>query len=1133
MNRLREVRPWTGAFLIIAFLFLILSRSSFAQETFSAKSLGDYGNVTVMEVQGGYDAPHLAFTPEQALPRQAIANEFFKTHKDEYDFLVIFSNFDFQMPEKEARAFYMGVKNDTQGLGQDVFDYTESFGSNGKLQGTVDMGNLSRIATSPLDPKFEETLSILSHEMMHRWAAFVKFKETNGALSSALLGHDSAHWSFLLDSGGSVMYGNKWQDNGNGTFTSTTPQSEMKLYSPLELYLMGMIGPDKVPPMLLINSPGVDTTQLPEAGVTVTGTAQYVTIDQVIAAVGPRLPDFSIAQKNFKSAFIFITRPGTFTGQELYGIESIRNGAVTRMSILTDGAAILQVASTPTGTLPVNPGVLPPNVAPRTLPPNVNDGVAWLSANQKNDGSWADLSLTGELDTAVAVQALKDFPIAQTAYQNGLQWLEGVTSGNLDSLSRKIAALAFAGQDVSALVTDMLSRQNDDGGWGSDRFYKSNPSDTSLALKALLAAGSSTPQATMKAIGYLKTSQNPDGGWGSDDKGGMVRETSNALSALAAYRSSYSLDDVLAKGTAWLVARQNSDGGFGNSPSTVYDTAMAALTLNELNASADITSRAVAYLLGQQSGDGSWAESSYQTALAVQTVYKATIDPDLSIRQEDISITPASITGLPANVAIIANIWNLGSTPVPQAKVALYDGIPGQGNKVGEQLVAFPGQTSTAVTFSVMIHDGSQHVYTLVLDPDNQVKEPNKGNNSATKAVAPEATYDFEVLPQNITLSTAQAEMLQDVVITAKITNKGTMNAYNVHVKYYLDDPISPLDIANQTVDIPAGATITNQATWRANRASTGDNALTLAVLVDPFNNFTELSKANNKASASITVKESTTANLNVSYKDLAATPSPANQGGTTTITAVVKNDGFASASNVKVNFYEGVPGAGGILIGSQLVPVINPGDSIPVSLVWANIKDSGEKIIYVQADPDNQVQEIRKDDNDAFTTLTLLSLPDFAISPNSIVFSPGAPKDGVPVTISVTVQNRGDQAASNVVVRLSEGGVVLGDRIIASLTGNSTGMVSLSYDTTGKKGPHTVTATVDPDNLIAEQSKDNNSAANTLGVQDANFWVTEQYLSPNGDGIKDRTGLFFRLDAPQTVSLNIASDRGDVVGTD
>jgi len=71
----------------------------------------------------------------------------------------------------------------------------------------------------------------------------------------------------------------------------------MKLYSPLDLYLAGMIDKSKMPPTILIDSPGGDPAQLPAAGATVTGTGRIVTIDDIIAAMGPRVPATSVSQK--------------------------------------------------------------------------------------------------------------------------------------------------------------------------------------------------------------------------------------------------------------------------------------------------------------------------------------------------------------------------------------------------------------------------------------------------------------------------------------------------------------------------------------------------------------------------------------------------------------------------------------------------------------------------------------------------------------------------------------------------------------------------------------------------------------------------------------------------------------------
>jgi len=158
--------------------FFFLAPVSFAQD-FTAETLGDYGNVTVMEITGNYDANKADGTINSE-PRQRIAKEFFRLHEDEYDFLVIFSNFNFKMPESEAVAFYSQVKNDTRGIGLQIFDNSSLYGSNSKLQGTIDMGNIANLVMDPLDSKFEFTLDTISHEMMHRWAAYVKFKDSSG-----------------------------------------------------------------------------------------------------------------------------------------------------------------------------------------------------------------------------------------------------------------------------------------------------------------------------------------------------------------------------------------------------------------------------------------------------------------------------------------------------------------------------------------------------------------------------------------------------------------------------------------------------------------------------------------------------------------------------------------------------------------------------------------------------------------------------------------------------------------------------------------------------------------------------------------------------------------------------------------
>lgn len=904
--------------LLLSSLLPALPSTSHAAD-FTAKNIGDYGNVSVMEVTGGYDANN----PDGSLngvPRQVIATEFFKTHKDDYDFLVIFSNFDFRMPETEVQGFYLHIKNDVLGIGKEVFDHSALFGSDGKLQGTIDMGNIASKVTDPMEPGFEDTLGLLSHEMLHRWGAFVRFKEQSGSVSQALLGKGGSHWSFLLDTKGSLHYGNQWQDNKNGTYTSI---AAAKYYSPLDLYLMGMIDKSKVPPMLLIENPAIDPQKMPEVGTTISGTPRMVTIDDIIAAEGERVPSALDSRKSFKTAFIFVTTPGTFTGKELTGIENVRNGFVTRYSILTDGKGLVQVASTPKDNLPVNGGGTQPVLIPRTLPPDINEGITWLIGRQQADGSWSDILLTTERDTSEAVFTLQSFPTFATHYQSGLQWLGRAISNNTDYLARRIDSLLNAGGDASPLITTLASLQNPDGGWGSARNFISSASDTALALKALVRAGYANRETIGRGVAFLKSQRNSDGGWSDSGSVSAIQPTAAAIGVLTILKSEFGLDTEIQNALTWLKQKQNPDGGFGSSPSTVHETALAVMALRETGAEIEITTKGVTYLLGQQSENGSWSDSPFQTALAVRSVWQATITPDLSIKNSDITFIPERVSQLPTTAVVSAVITNLGRTDVQQAKVVLYDGGVTPDRKVGEQTLAFPSSGAVTVTFSVPIPDGNSHTFHLAVDPDNLVKESDETNNTAVKALLPELTYDFAVNQGDLTLSGNPVDIFKDVKLTARVANKGTSNAYNVQLRFFIDEPGAPFEIATITTDIPSGGTVTKEITWKAAKAGV-DMPITLQV--DPQNTFTELSESNNRSAVPLTVTGATLPNLSVSHKDMVVTPNPAMERGTTNISILVKNNGFSPAQNVKVTFYNGVPGNGGIVIGSETIPVLAAG---------------------------------------------------------------------------------------------------------------------------------------------------------------------------------------------------------------
>ena len=99
-----------------------------AKSTFSAKAVGsveDVGNLTIIEYDGNYARGLTA-------PRQEIADRFYANHPDAYDFLVVFSTFEFETGT--AIAFHNRIRNDTSGIGLPPYDHSEAFGIAGRLQ---------------------------------------------------------------------------------------------------------------------------------------------------------------------------------------------------------------------------------------------------------------------------------------------------------------------------------------------------------------------------------------------------------------------------------------------------------------------------------------------------------------------------------------------------------------------------------------------------------------------------------------------------------------------------------------------------------------------------------------------------------------------------------------------------------------------------------------------------------------------------------------------------------------------------------------------------------------------------------------------------------------------------------------
>lgn len=1206
------------------------------------------GNVAVIEFSGNYD--RLADGESNIWPRAVVAQEFYRHHPDLYDFIVVFSAFEFATGD--AVAFHHGVKNDIAGIGKSLYDNSKQYGSQGRLMGFVDMAALSRYAVDSTRAEFDWPLQVFSHEVMHQWAAFVGFKDTSGKVSKDLIGQEDAHWSFLLDSDASLMYGNRWRDNGNGTYTSVAGRER---FSSLDLYLMGLAGQDEVAPMTLLVAPDVDKSRLPEPGVTIKASPRVVTIQDIVAAEGPRLPAVQDSRKDFNFAFVYLVRPGQqVDAAALSAIEGIRKEAAVRFNALTHGRATANaqlLASTQlAGGEPVV--VVTPGEG-HELADGTTAGLQWLLTQQRVPGAWGDLDATDIRDTAQVLQTLQKFGLSsEGAAQKGRTWLRQAALDNTDALARRLSLLGngIVPTDQSAL----LALTSEDGGRGLQAGYASNPLDSALALQALRQANDPALSAPVtELVDYLLSHQNADGGWPMAASGpSRITATTLAMRALAGTAAA---NDALARAAAFVVAGQQGDGGYGQGGSSVHETALAMLGLLALEQSElGDAAKAVAYLTSRQRLDGSWDGSVYATALALEALAGANIvnwslesfdvasamiakgqpavlsltvrntsglrspqtrvrlydgppeqggtpvrsdivvpplpagsragvvlylhtlertgaqkivavvNPDhevdeftrqdnvastlfavteaaegvdLLITDDDLTISPVTVQSLPATLTVDALLTNAGSADAALVKVVLWEGRE-QAPKtriVASAELPMPAQTQSPLSLVVPLAQSGKTIYTLEIDPDQAIGETSKSNNSASRAVTTVDYADIAVSQEDIDIVPSAAQLGDDMVFSVTLHNRGTTDSPSFRVQYTLRSDAGDVTLPASTLQIAAGQTATRQVEWRA--TSIGDYVF--EVTVDPENQLVEDERSNNTAVRSFHVGERVPGpNLALSHKDIQLSPNPALEGKPLKIAALVRNTGTEAVPAFEVAFYAGVPGDGGMEIGArQSVDGLAPGESIGVDTTWPMVAGEPPIVLYVVADPDQQVSgEANRSDNRAFASVEMLTLPDLAVSRTDVLIHPSKPRSGDTVDIRAKVSNLGQQPAEAIKVRLYAGttdtlGQLLAERLITSLPGQAAEELVFQYTVPQAEAAMRLHLIVDPEDEVQENHKENNKVVIALGAQDMDFDVSERYFSPNGDKIKDVTELSFRLKAPADVRIDvIREDNGRVV---
>jgi hypothetical protein len=276
---------------------------------------------------------------------------------------------DVRVDDQEAGTRSVGdIPQNVSGLGprMDIGRRMQDYCSKGRLQVTwyqpVWIGAVQAQERHPDGryPNYNMAVAQIGHELGHRWSTRTR-AIVNGETIELRGPHDpwgmsgATHWPqgvstpvpfpYSRPVEASIMGGANWRDNGDGTFTqlASGTMNPASGFSYLELYLMGLLPASGVPDFVVLRNQK-PVGKSPEGRTIVAADKVRVTIQDVIAHNGPRVPSFENAPKAFTTAMVAVTLKGRQpSGAMLEQLEGISAAWIGYWSKVTGGVGTMTV----------------------------------------------------------------------------------------------------------------------------------------------------------------------------------------------------------------------------------------------------------------------------------------------------------------------------------------------------------------------------------------------------------------------------------------------------------------------------------------------------------------------------------------------------------------------------------------------------------------------------------------------------------------------------------------------------------------------------------------------------------------------------------------------------------------------
>ncbi|HKO58860.1 MAG TPA: hypothetical protein VJ276_23535 [Thermoanaerobaculia bacterium] len=202
----------------------------------------------------------------------------------------------------------------------------------------------------------QESSFIILHEFGHEWLFYPSMMD--GGRRVQEINPDGGHpaqfvdmraaFNVYSDHDASVMGGGAFQDNGDGSFTSSDFSSWG--YSWLDLYLMGLATANEVPPFFYIanSDPELGDSYFPPANRTVRGERRNVVMQQFLDAMGLRTPAYPETPRKFRTVFVILADPSKpVTLSDINAMSTYRAQFERNFRIATGGRAAVATAYDP------------------------------------------------------------------------------------------------------------------------------------------------------------------------------------------------------------------------------------------------------------------------------------------------------------------------------------------------------------------------------------------------------------------------------------------------------------------------------------------------------------------------------------------------------------------------------------------------------------------------------------------------------------------------------------------------------------------------------------------------------------------------------------------------------------------